>query len=153
MIRLHPQQSLMTRVPSPPHVCPGHRVRHLATSMLHVDPARFSSSPVRSSPLLLRFCQLTTPVRPALPCTALPSFPHVKLASWELPGGTCSFSLILCFVSEFRSRVTYPQARVQHFLPVLRFRAPYAVLFETELLELFLRCYPQGLFLFYTLFL
>lgn len=74
MIRLHPQQSCS---PSPPRVCRGSAVRHLATSPMLSSTLRWHAlslyPSLRSSPLSLvasaHVCQLTAPVRPALPST------------------------------------------------------------------------------------
>jgi hypothetical protein len=140
---------------------------HTTNPVLHVDTARFSfSSPLRSSPLLLYLrCALSAPVRPALPCirahpTFLPfetfhaskSRPMIVFFfSWTYP----SFSLNLCFASEYRSRDTQPQAPIQHLLlsSTSRVYLHYAILFDAEALSVLSSLFSSSPLVSYALFI
>ena len=93
--QLHPQQSIddsCLSSPSPPHVALVASC-HSTNAMPHVDLARFSFSLLfgHHRCFALHVCQLTAPVRPALPYTrapyarvpALPNFLRVEIASAE----------------------------------------------------------------------
>ena len=127
--QLHPQQSIddsCSSSPSPPHVALVASC-HSTNAMLHVDMARFSSSPsLRSSPLLCTAClsaHSSCPARTSVHTSTLrtrscpPKLSTRQSRPLRVPfslGTTYMylFSMIWCLASEYWSRDTYRRAYV-----------------------------------------